>query len=147
MKAHCLPLDWALKRSSPWCIYAERNKAIPTWFVFHRLPFVFKNRLVVLLSSTWKKTCVRNRKTFSTSPLKLIKVLEANYFPGNSKSWQTDTRSRFRQYIDRAKDWVEWTLEKPPRVKNSVLPRYARQQLIIVLFRPVEKIRGKLVTW
>ena len=41
---------------------------------------------------------------------------------------KTDTRSRYRLYIDRAKDWVEWTLEQPPRVKNSVLPRYARQQ-------------------
>ena len=35
---------------------------------------------------------------------------------------QTDTRSRSRQYIDRAKDWVEWTLEKHRVVKNSVLP-------------------------
>jgi hypothetical protein len=43
---------------------------------------------------------------------------------------QIDTRSRSRQYIDRAKDWVEWTLEKPLRVKNSVLPRCARQQLM-----------------
>ena len=34
-------------------------------------------------------------------------------------------KSRSRQYIDRAKDWVEWTQEKPPRVKNSVLPRFA----------------------
>ena len=29
------------------------------------------------------------------------------------------------QYKDRAKDWVEWTLEKPPRVKNRVLPSAA----------------------
>jgi hypothetical protein len=46
---------------------------------------------------------------------------------------RTDTRSRSRQYIDRAKDWVEWTLEKPPRVKNSVLPRCARQQKKVTL--------------
>jgi hypothetical protein len=45
-------------------------------------------------------------------------------------SLQTDTRSRSRQYITRAKDWVEWTLEKPSRVKNSVLPRHARQQIV-----------------
>jgi hypothetical protein len=32
---------------------------------------------------------------------------------------QTDTRSRSRQYIGRAKDWVEWALGKP---------RCARQQ-------------------
>jgi hypothetical protein len=53
-----------------------------------------------------------------------------NYFPGISKSWQTDTKSRSRQYITRAKDWVEWTLEKPQHVKNSVLPRCVRQQWI-----------------
>ena len=29
--------------------------------------------------------------------------------------------SRSRQYITRAKDWVEWTLEKPPHVKNTEL--------------------------
>jgi len=31
MKAHCLPLDWTLKRLSPWCILVERNRAILTW--------------------------------------------------------------------------------------------------------------------
>ena len=90
MKAHCLPLDWALKKSSPWCTYAERNKAVPTWFFWISsivCRSFLKPWLLVLFS---KKTCVRNRKTFSTSPLKIIKVLEANYFPGNSKSWQTD---------------------------------------------------------
>jgi hypothetical protein len=65
----------------------------------------------------------------------LTNVPEAfNYSPRITTSLQTDrktdTRSRCRLYIDRAKDWVEWTLEQPPRVKNSVLPRYARQQLL-----------------
>jgi hypothetical protein len=59
----------------------------------------------------------------------LTNVPEAfNYSPRITTSLQTDTRSRCRLYIDRAKDWVEWTLEQSPRVKNSVLPRYARQQ-------------------
>ena len=28
IKAHCLPLEWKLKRSLPWWKSAERNKAI-----------------------------------------------------------------------------------------------------------------------
>jgi hypothetical protein len=74
--------------------------------------------------STWR--CVRNTKScFDRSP-HLTNVPEAfNYSPRITTSLQTDTRSRCRLYIDRAKDWVEWTLGQPPRVKNSVLPRYA----------------------
>ena len=56
---------------------------------------------------------------------------------------QTDTRSRSRQYIGRAKDWVEWTLEEPKRVKNSVLPRWrsaANMQLMILTFLYSKKV-------
>ena len=30
MKAHCLPREYTLKRSLPWCILAERNNSIIT---------------------------------------------------------------------------------------------------------------------
>jgi hypothetical protein len=64
----------------------------------------------------------------SIRPPRLKNFLKLNYSSRKS-SLQTDRhKSRSRQYIDRAKDWVEWTLEKPPRVKNRVLPRCARQQ-------------------
>ena len=62
-----------------------------------------------------------------TSPLILKAVAKGYVMPRNYDKHtdiQTDTRSRSRQYIGRAKDWVEWTLEEPKRVKNSVLPRW-----------------------
>jgi hypothetical protein len=68
---------------------------------------------------------------YKTAPLIQQTFPESLFIPPGLRQTsdrQTDTRSRSRQYIDRVKDWVEWTLEKPPRVKNSVLPRYARQQ-------------------
>jgi hypothetical protein len=48
--------------------------------------------------------------------------LKLNYFPW--KNGRTDGRtdrhkSRFRQYIGRAKDWVEWTLEKTEPEANN----------------------------
>ena len=58
---------------------------------------------------------------------------------------QTDRhKSRSRQYIDRAKDWVEWTLEKPPRVKNRVLPR--KEDYIRILITTILKYSPYFLT-
>jgi hypothetical protein len=44
VKAHCLPLEWTLKISVPWCILPERNKVI--------LAFIFQRVFVIFVQST-----------------------------------------------------------------------------------------------
>ena len=70
--------------------------------------------------------CLTGYHVFMVSGLDLARAPRRARLTARKKGSGYENGSR--QYITRAKDWVEWTLEKPPRVKNSVLPRYARQQ-------------------
>ena len=121
IKAHCFPLVWALKRSSPWCIVAQRNKAIFTWFLY--LPKSFVNSRLTLEPSqetAWNEMRAHyKRNLFDSQPLDFTNV--AKFVPPEIRhlNRQTDGhKSRFRLYIDRG--------ERLGRVvvKNSVLPRW-----------------------
>jgi hypothetical protein len=126
IKAHCLPLDWTLKRSSPWYILEERNRAILTCIFPNIFDLLHPYEKLVNFFDSWSTwRCVGNTKPcFWPLPSFNKRSWSLMIPPGLRHLYkQTDKRSRSRQYIPRAKDWVEWTLEKPPRVKNSVLPR------------------------
>ena len=68
-----------------------------------------KNNLVSVVpvaNRTWKAKCVRSQlpNLLHSPPYSLKKIL----FPGNLSSPQNHRhKSRFRQYITRAKDWLE----------------------------------------
>jgi hypothetical protein len=132
-----LPLDWTLKRSSPWYILEERNRAILTWIFPNIFDLLHPYEKLVKSFDSWSTwRCVRNTiSCFDRSP-HLTTFLKLNYSPRITTSLQTDTISRSRQYITREKDWVEWTLEKPLRCQCWL---WARPKGNIWNFRTITK--------
>ena len=114
MKAHCLPLEWTLKRSSPWCIFEERNKAILTSLFSEKfLSLAFGSRKS--WESTWK--CVRIYQIlFFDDPPHFTNALEALIMPPEKMDRQTQVeistihRSRERLARNARTSRIVWCL-------------------------------------
>ena len=121
VKAHCLPLDRTLKRSSPWCRLAERNKGILTW--------IFLNQW--LMHVHW---CARNTKNLTWPPPSFRKFPEAWLFTPELRDLNRH-KSRFRLYITRPKRLDTSKHITVLHVKNSVLPsaaiKFLKRSLIV----------------
>ena len=100
IKAHCLSLDWTLKRLSPWCIFVERNRAILTWICSRKT-----NKLhpwKSLIESTPHaaialRRCVRNTKSCLWPPPSFNKHAGSLIMP-------PELRQTYRQTEDRDLD-------------------------------------------
>jgi hypothetical protein len=107
-----------LKSSTLSCMSTERNKTILTWIILNIVDRLHNCIHIKKLVKSWEelKACVRNTKLYIyiCPPLSFKKCPWSLIISPGKMDRKTDRhKSRFRQYIGRAKDWVEWTLEQP----------------------------------
>ena len=104
IKAHCFPLEWTLKRSSPWWRSAEKNKAKLT-SIFQKI-FASINRshpentkackFVVIMVIMEQKHARAAQNIVRTHPPFSKMTWRLRNCPGNTTSWPTDRhKSRF----------------------------------------------------